>query len=316
MDLLNRLRNTDDILLHYYPLHSALMDWGKDLESHLSEWICTHKEIYQEALLKSYEAGCDFCSTSTQAASPWRAAVFGLRHKVHEHNYLSAKWAREVTPPERYIAGFVSSTNPNFLQPVGNLTPEEVRDGYKEQIGALLEGGVDLIMVVGNQLDASVIAIHVAKSLSNLPVIAQNVFYRGKKGYRTLMGHDPVTASRRLQDAGADVVGASCGLMKRSEDSSDPRSYFQFATTLVQEIRSASTVPVSIQPNAGLAQNVKGKTIYPATPDELAEAGPEWVEAGARIIGGCCGTSLEHYRKLRRAVEAMGKERSSSGLRS
>jgi 5-methyltetrahydrofolate--homocysteine methyltransferase len=302
MDLMSRLKNTDDVLLHYYPLHSALMDWGKDLESHLSEWICSHKEIYQKALLKSFEAGCDFCSTSTQAASPWRAAVFGLRHKVHEHNYLSAKWAKEITPPGRYVAGFVSSTNPDFLQPVGNLTPEEVRNGYKEQISALLEGGADLIMIVGNHLDASIIAIQVAKELVELPVVAQNVFYRGKKGYRTLMGHDPATASRLVQEAGADVVGASCGLMKRAEDASDPHSYFQFATSLVEEMRSSCTAPLSIQPNAGLAQNVEGKTIYPATPEELAEAGPDWVRAGARIVGGCCGTNLEHYRELKAAI--------------
>jgi len=87
-----------------------LADWGKDLESHLSEWIVTHPAIYQEALVKSFEAGCDFASTSTQAASPWRAAVFGMRHKIHEHNFMSAKLAKEVAPPDRYVAGFVSST--------------------------------------------------------------------------------------------------------------------------------------------------------------------------------------------------------------
>jgi len=243
---------------------------------------------------------------------PWRAAVFGLRHKVHEHNYLSAKWAKEVTPPGRYVAGFVSSTNPDFLQPVGKLTPEEVREGYKEQIGALLEGGVDLIMIVGNQLDTSIIAIQVAKTLSNLPVVAQNVFYRGKKGYRTMMGHDPATASKAVQDAGADIVGASCGLMKRSEDESDPRSYYQFATSLVEEMRAGCTAPLSIQPNAGLAQIVGGKTIYPATPDELAQACSEWINAGARIVGGCCGTSLEHYRKLKVAIKSLKRDRCSS----
>jgi 5-methyltetrahydrofolate--homocysteine methyltransferase len=302
MDLMSRLKNTDEILLHYYPLHSALMDWGKDLESHLSAWICSHKEIYQKALLESFKAGCDFCSTSTQAASRWRAEVFGFRHKVHEHNYLSAKWAKEITPPGRYVAGFVSSTNPDFLQPVGNLTPEEVRDGYKEQISALLEGGSDLIMIVGNHLGATIIAIQVAKELAGLPVVAQNVFYRKKKGYRTLEGHEPVTASRLVQEAGADVVGASCGLMKRAEDAADPRSYFQFATSLVEEMRSGCTAPLSIQPNAGLAQNVEGKTVYPATPQELAEAAPDWVRAGARIVGGCCGTNLEHYKKLKTAM--------------
>lgn len=209
---------------------------------------------------------------------------------------------QEVTPRDRYVAGFVSSTNPDFLQPVGNLTPEEVHEGYKQQIGALLEGGVDLIMIVGNHLDASLIAIQVAKELASVPVIVQNVFYRGKKGFRTLMGHDPKTATRLVCESGAEVVGASCGLMKRAEDAADPRSYFQFATPLVEEMSSQCTVPVSMQPNAGLAQNVEGKTIYPASPEELVEAAPEWIRAGSRIIGGCCGTNLEHYRQLKAAV--------------
>ncbi|MEW5725996.1 MAG: homocysteine S-methyltransferase family protein [Thermodesulfobacteriota bacterium] len=302
MDLRQRLKETDDILLHYYPLHSALADWGKDLESHLSEWIITHPEAYQEAIVKSLEAGCDFVSTSTQAASPWRAKVFGFGHKVREHNYLSAKLAREVTPKDRYLAGFVSTTNPDFLEPLGAMTRQEVYDGYKEQIEALLEGGVDLIMIVGNHIEEGVIAIEVTRDLGDVPVVSQNVYYRGKKGFRSLMGHDPGGGSRRLLEVGSDVVGASCGLMKRPEDAADRRGYFAFATELVQEMRAGCQAILSIQPNAGLAQLVDGRTTYPATPEELAAEAPNWIKAGARIVGGCCGTSLEHYRRLAEAV--------------
>lgn len=301
-DLLHRLHNTDDVLLHYFPLHSELVDWGKDMESHLSEWIVTHANEFQDALAKSYDAGCDFGSTSTQAASPWRAEVFGLRHKVREHNYVSAKLAREVTPPDRYLAGFVSSTNPNFLEPLGTLTEAEVYEGYQEQIAPLLEGGVDLIMVVGNHLAAGVIAIRLAKDLADVPVVAQNVFYAGKRGYRTMMGEDVATASRRVLEAGADIVGASCGLMKQPEDKADRRGYYECATSLVQEMRASCDGILSIQPNAGLAQLVDGQTVYPASPDELAAEAPNWIDAGARIVGGCCGTNLEHYRKLRGVV--------------
>ncbi len=300
--LVERLQNTDEILLHYFPLHSALADWGKDLESHLSEWIVTHPDAYQEAIRLSLEAGCDFVSTSTQAASPWRAEVFGMRSKVHEHNYLSAKLAKEVTPAGKYVAGFVSSTNPDFLEPLGKMTRQEVYNGYKEQISALLEGGSDVIMIVGNHIEESIIAIQVTKDLANVPIVAQNVFYLGKKGYRTMMGHDPATASRMLKEAGADVVGASCGLMKRPEDAADPKNYYQFATRLVSEMRSGFDGFLSIQPNAGLARLVGGQTVYPATPEELAAEAPNWIKAGARIVGGCCGTSLEHYRQLAKAV--------------
>jgi 5-methyltetrahydrofolate--homocysteine methyltransferase len=305
IDLMKRLKETDDILLHYLPLHSALADWGKDLESHLSEWIVTHSDAYQEAIRLSLEAGCDFVSTSTQAASPWRAEVFGMRHKVHEHNYLSAKLAKELTPPGKYVAGFVSSTNPDFLEPLGSMTRQEVYDGYKEQIAALLEGGSDLIMIVGNHIEESIVAIQVTKDLSDVPIVAQNVYYRGKRGFRSMMGHDPVTGSRMLKEAGADIVGGSCGLMKRPEDAGDSRSYFAFATELVQEMRIGFDGYLSIQPNAGLARLVDGKTEYPATPEEIAAEAPAWVEAGARIIGGCCGAGLDHYRMLAQVVRGL-----------
>ncbi len=300
-DIRTRLTETPDILLHYFPAHSALADWGKDLESHLSEWIAAHPDAYQDALRQSFAAGCDFASTSTQAASPWRASVFGLRHKVREHNLVAARLARQVTPPDRYVAGFVSSTNPDFLEPIGSLKPQEVYDGYTEQISALLEGGVDVIMVVGNHIDESAIAIRVAKDLADIAVIAQNVYYAGARGFRSMVGDDPAAGTKKLLDAGADVVGASCGLMK-GESAADALSYYEHAVALVAEMRAATGAPLAIQPNAGMARLVNGKTVYPATPAELAAAGPRMVSAGARIVGGCCGTSLEHYRRLAAVV--------------
>ncbi len=306
-NLVERLKTTDDVLLHYLPLHSALADWGKDLESHLSEWIVTHTEAYQDAIVKSIEAGCDFVSTSTQAASPWRAAVYGMRDKVREHNYLSAKLAKDVTPEDKYVAGFVSSTNPDFLEPLGNMTRQEVYDGYKEQIEPLLDGGSDVIMIVGNHIEESLIAIEVSKDLApDMPIVAQNVYFRGKKGFRSMMGHDPATGSRMLEQGGADVVGGSCGLMLRPEEGGSGVSYFSSATQLVKEMRSGCQTVISIQPNAGLARLVDDQTVYPATPEELADIGPDWIMAGARIIGGCCGTNLDHYRQLAKALGKIG----------
>lgn len=304
MDLRQRLRNTDDVLLHYAPLHSLLADWGKDLESHLSEWIINHPDAYQDALRQSFAAGCDFACTQTQASSPWRAEPFGLRDRIYEFNFKSAKLARQVTPPDRYVLALVSTTNPDFLEPLGNMTYNEVYEGYKEQMSALLEGGIDVFLIVGNHIDEGVIAIKVAKDLCDLPIIAQNVFYAGKKGFRTMVGVDPKAASARLQEAGADVVGASCGLMTKSLDTSE---WFPAATTLVKEMRQGCSSPLSIQPDPGIPQLINGKTVWPVSPEEMANEVPNWIDTGARIIGGCCGTTLEHYRKLS-AVLREGRE--------
>ena len=98
-------------------------------------------------------------------------------------------------------------------------------------------------------------------------------------------------------------MGASCGLMKREQDASDHRSYYAFATPLIEEMRASCDAILSIQTNAGLARLVEGETVYPATPEELAAEAPNWIKAGARIIGGCCGTNLEHYRKLSQVLQ-------------
>ena len=303
MDLRERLQNTNEVLLHYAPLHSLLADWGKDLESHLSEWIINNPEKYQDALQQSFAAGCDFACTQTQAASPWRAGVFGLQDRIDEFNFKSAKLAREVTPSDRYVLALVSTTNPDFLEPLGNMTYDEVYNGYKEQLSALLEGGVDVFLIAGNHIEEGVIAIKVARDLCTLPIIYQNVFYATKKGFRTMTGVDPVAGSKRVQEAGADVVGASCGLMTKSLDTSE---WYPAATTLVKEIRQGTDRPLSIQPDPGIPRIIDGKTAWPVSPDEMAREVPKWVDAGARIVGGCCGTSLEHYRRISAVLQERG----------
>jgi len=121
-----------------------------------------------------------------------------------------------------------------------------------------------------------------------------------------MMGLDPVEASARLEDSGADVVGASCGLMKREEDT---YAYYEGATALLRQMRRGTGKPLSIQPNAGMARLVDGETVYPAAPQEMAREVPRWIEAGARILGGCCGTSLEHYRVIKPIVDGENERR-------
>jgi len=303
MDLRERLRNTNDVLLHYAPLHTLLADWGWDLETNLSEWIINHPDKYQDALCQSFEAGCDFACTQTQSASPWRAKPFDLETKVYELNYMSAKLAREVTPPDRYVLAMVSTTNPDFLEPLGSMTYGEVYEGYKEQIAALLDGGIDVFMIGGNHIDEALIAIRVARDLCDLPIISQNIYYTTKYGFRTMMGADPIQGSAKLEEAGVEVIGGSCGLMSKS---SNPADYYPSATNLVKEMRKGCNVPLVIQPNAGLAQLISGKTVYPATPEQMASEVLHWVDAGARIVGGCCGTSLEHYGRVSAVIRERG----------
>ena len=295
-DFLKRLES--DVLIGHAPLQTILVhEYGKPMEQHLSEWVLDHPKQYQDALKRSYEAGCDLGHTATQASSPFRSRPFGqaMVDRVYELNFESAKLAREVTPDNCYVVGNISHSNPDFLAPVGDMSYDEVYEGYTLQIRALAEGGVDVFHISGNHLDEGLIAIRVARELTDIPVIGNDVFYPTAKGFRSMIGLDPRTSASRLEEAGADVIGANCGLMTQSLE---PGEWYPAATALLREMRQDCTKCMCIQPDAGMVQLVEGETIYPAPADEMAKEVLNWVEAGARVIGGCCGTSLEHYRQV------------------
>ncbi len=292
-DFLERLRN--EVLILYMPMQTLLVEeYGKPLEEHLSVWVITHPKEYQDALRRSYEAGCDMGHTATQASSPFRSQPFGKEvvDRVYEFNFKSAKLAREVTPEGHYSVGNIGTTTPDFMEPVGNMTYDEVYQGYMVQIKGLVEGGVDVIAVAGNEMEQAVIVIKAIKEhYPDIPVIARNIFYAGKKGFRTMEGWTPEAASARLQETDAEVIGVSCGLMTKSLDTSE---WYPAATALLKEIRQGTDKPLMIQPDPGIPQIIEGKTVWPSSAEEMAGEVMNWVNIGARIVGGCCGSSLEH----------------------
>lgn len=298
MDFMERLRDTDDVLIIFQAIQTLLVDeYAKPMEEHLSMWILDHPEALQDALRRIYAAGCDIAPVGTQASSPFRAKPFGqaVVDRIYELNYKSAKLAKEVTPKGHYTQAVISTSNPDFLEPLGNMTYDEVYKGYLEQIKGLVDGEVDLITVAGNHIEEAVIAIKAIKDYTDIPINVSNSFYAGKKGFRTMMGLDPVAASARLQETGAEIIGANCGLMTKSLNTSE---WCPAATTLVKEMRQGTDKYLSIAPDPGLPQLINGKTVWPVSPEEVAKEVPNWVDAGARIVGGCCGTNLEHMRKI------------------
>ena len=114
-----------------------------------------------------------------------------------------------------------------------------------------------------------------------------------------MTGLDPKTASARLEKAGADVIGFACGLMTKSRDSSE---WYPGATALLKEMRQGTDKYLYVAPDAGLPELIEGKTVWPASPEQMALEVPNWINNGARILGGCCGTTLEHGSKLRAAL--------------
>ena len=161
-EFIDRLRNTDDVLVYFNAIQTIFTEeYGKPMEEHLSAWIVDHPKEFQDTLQRIYATGHDIFSIGTQAASIFRAKPFGqaIIDRIYELNYTPAKLAKEVTPKGYYAAGLCSTSLQDFLEPLGNITREEVYNGYLEQIKGLVDGGVDVIAIVGDDIEAAVIAI-------------------------------------------------------------------------------------------------------------------------------------------------------------
>ena len=295
-DLLVRLAN-GEVLITYGPIHTLLeQEPGRNLDGHLSEWIGDHPDKFQTVLKAMYDAGCDIGAAGTQGCGRYRLKEFGLEDKLYELTLKQTQLAREVTPEHCYLGGVIGISGV-FLPPVGDMTPDELYQSYVEQIIPMLEGGVDLFLVVDNDTEEVAIQIKAVKDNCDLPVVGRHFFYSTKRGMRTLMGVDVKTASARLQEAGADIIGAVCGDITRPIGD---------ALTVVKEMRQGCDKPLLIKPDAGLAQLIDGKIVQPITPQDMANEVPKWIAAGASLVGGCCGASLEHIKAI--TVAAKGKK--------
>jgi len=291
-DFLQRLAN-GDVLVSWGPIQTLLQqEKGRNLEGHQAEWIVNHPNDFQDVIKTMLAAGSDIAAAGVQGNNRYRLEAFGLEDRVHELTLKPLRLAREVTPEDRYLVGQLGMTG-RFLEPVGDMTVDELYKSYEEQIIPTLEAGVDLFAVNENDTEQLVVAIKAVKNYCNLPAIALSLFYPTKRGIRTLMGVDVKTAATKLDEAGADVIGAVCGGISPIGD----------ALTVVKEMRQGCDKPLMMRPDAGLAQLIDGKIIQPITPKEMAKEVPGWIAAGAQIVGGCCGTSLEHIEAISAVVK-------------
>ena len=292
-DLLVRLAN-GEVLITYGPIHTLLeQETGRNLDGHLSEWIVSHPHEFQTVLKAMYDAGCDIGAAGTQGCGRYRLKEFGLEDKLYELTLRQTQLAKEVTPEHCYLGGVIGISGV-FLPPVDDMTPDELYQSYVEQIIPMLEGGVDLFLVVDNDTEEVAIQIKAVKDNCDLPVVGRHFFYSTKRGMRTLMGVDVKTASARLQEAGADIIGAVCGDIDRPIGNT---------LTVVREMRQGCNKPLLVKPNAGLAQLIDGKIVQPLTPQDMANEVPKWIAAGASLVGGCCGASLEHIKAITEAAK-------------
>ena len=181
------------------------------------------------------------------------------------------------------------------MQPLGDVTEEEMTDVFIEQTSALAEGGADAILIETMiSAEEACVAIKAAKEATKLPVMATMTFDKGPRGLFTMMGQRPEDAGQLLDEAGADVIGTNCG------------NGIEVMIELVTRMQAVTDKPLIVHSNAGIPRIVKGAVIYPETPEFMAPRFKELTELGVSIVGGCCGTTANHISACVRAIKATG----------
>jgi 5-methyltetrahydrofolate--homocysteine methyltransferase len=231
--------------------------------------------------------GCDALTTNTLTMNRIYIETHNVGVGVREVNQAGAELARQAADNQRYVLGDISSTG-QLLEPYGTYKETEFYDTFKEQAEILGESGVDgFIIETIFDLREALCALRACKDSFALPAIASIAFSIESKGGRTIMGNSAEDCATQLTQAGADAIGANCGDI-------DPAQM----AVVVSLLRSATTLPILAQPNAGKPKLVDDKTVFEMAPAAFAEGIAECLRAGANLVGGCCGTTPEHIRSV------------------
>jgi homocysteine S-methyltransferase len=243
------------------------------------------RQVHAEYL----EAGADVIETNTFGAHRFKLGPHGLESQVRKINREGARIAREAAGESGLVAGAIGPIG-KPLEPLGSISPKDAEAAYREQVEGLVEGGVDaLVIETMPSLDQAKAALAAARALGGeLPVAVSLTF--NEEG-TTLYGDSPEDAVRELEALGVALVGANC--------SQGPQAMLETLQRMAAVARSAK---LSAMPNAGSPAYVDGRYVYLCTPEYMATWARRFLEAGASVVGGCCGTTPAHIRDLVRSV--------------
>jgi homocysteine S-methyltransferase len=262
------------------------------------------RNIHNEYL----NAGAEIIETNTFGGNSFRLARHGLAEKVAEINRRGAELAREAADAFNLkkaasvlVAGSVGPLGIR-IEPLGKTSREEARESFRQQIAALIEGGVDLIMLeTFGYLEELHQAILAAREVSpKTPIVAQVTI---DEDGNCLDGASPETFTAKLNDWGVDVIGCNCSV--------GPVAMLE----AIERIRRLTDKPLSAQPNAGIPRSIEGRNIYLCSPEYMASYARKFVNAGVNLVGGCCGTTPEHIKAMKSALRMADAKGKTSGFR-
>jgi homocysteine S-methyltransferase len=244
------------------------------------------REVHSEYI----RAGAEIIETNTFGATANKLLSYGLEGQLRDINIKAARIAREVAADRAYVAGAVGPLGLR-IEPYGPTSFDEAKAMFSDQVSALLEGGVDLF-VLETFSDISELhqAIRAVRELCDLPIIAQMTI---QLDGNTLFGTTPEVFTARLDEWGADVIGLNCGVGPA------------IVLNAIEKMRTLTTRKLSAQPNAGLPRDVGGRQIYMCSPEYMAEYSRRIVQAGAKFVGGCCGSTPAHIKLIADALRQL-----------
>jgi len=283
MDLSTSLKNKDVILLDgaigtELDKRGLMGRAGNNLDN---------PEVVLEIQREYAQSGSDALTTNTLTMNRIYIETHNVGVSVRDVNRAGVKLAKQAIDKGQYVLGDISSTG-QLLEPYGTYKESQFYDAFKEQAEILAESGVDgFIIETMFDLREAMCALRACKDNFLLPVIVSIAFATEAKGGRTMMGNSAEQCAKSLTDAGADVIGANCGDI-------DPDQM----AVVVSLLKSATSLPILAQPNAGKPKLVGDETVFDMNPEAFAQGIAGCLQAGARLVGGCCGTTGEHIRAV------------------
>jgi homocysteine S-methyltransferase len=290
----------DSVYVFDGAIGTRFYDKGVYINKSYDELNLTAPDLVREVHEEYIAAGADIIETNTFGATRHKLKQYGLEKRLHEINVRAAQIAQQAVGENQFVAGAIGPLDLR-IEPYGPTSFDEAKDMFAEQISALLEGGIDLfILETFSDLAEIQQAIRAVKNLTNLPIIAQIQIQTDGK---TIFGATPEVFTKRLDEWGVDVIGLNCGV--------GPTHILNE----LENMRKITDRKLSAQPNAGLPRDVQGRQFYMCSPEYMSKFAKRFIKAGAKFVGGCCGTTPKHIRLISDSVRAISPRKTQVVVR-
>ncbi len=290
MDSFREVLEQDQILVFDGAIGTMLYSKGIYINRSYDELNLTNPDLVTEVHEEYVAAGADIIETNTYGATAFKLQQYGLEKSLIDINVSAAKIAREAAKDRAYVAGAIGPLGLR-IEPYGPTSFDEAKNMFKSQAMALLEGGIDIfILETFSDLTEIRQAIRAIREITDKPIIAQMTI---QPDGNTAFGTTPEIFTSRLDEWGADVIGLNCGVGPA------------IVLSGLEKMRSLTSKKLSAQPNAGLPRDVQGRQFYMCSPEYMAKFSKRFIQAGAKFIGGCCGTTPTHIRLISDAVRSV-----------